>query len=410
MTQVESAHQTGGEEPARRHARCTRAIPFCYLIDREPGIRRMVASLMVSCGVVTRVFDTLADMPAPAPGDEPDLVLVDVTANTSDALTLIDQLAAAPIACAVQLLSGLNPVLVEQIRRHGAQSGLQMLPVLQKPLQSGALRRIVTDLGLRRDPHAAIAVDLEEILANDWLETWYQPTIDLKQRKLVGAEAFARARHPEHGVLTPDLFLPQAGERALVEMTRRVLGRALQDWPAFEKIGVPIELSINVPLVALSKLSIFAIMWEKKPETSQWPGLTLEISEEEAVGNLALLGKATAELRAYGIGLAIDSFGPRYAEFLRQPDLPFTTVKIDRSYIACCDTDRVNKGLSQTIIEFSDKFHLTSVAEGIETPGELNTLRAIGCDAGQGYLFARPQPRNDLIKLFELRTRKRTAA
>src|SRR5262245_50665229 len=229
MTQAEGPHQTGREEPARRPARPTRQNPLCYLIDREPGIRRMITSLLVSYGIGTKAFDSLADMP----GGDPDLVVVDVTTNASDALTLIDQLAAAPIACAVQLLSGLNPVLVEQIRRHGAQSGLQMLPVLQKPLQSGALHRIVTDLGLRRDPHAAMRFDLEEILANDWLETWYQPTIDLKQRKLVGAEAFVRARHPQHGVVTPELFLPQAGERALVEMTRRMLGRALQDWPAF---------------------------------------------------------------------------------------------------------------------------------------------------------------------------------
>jgi len=390
MKQAEKPDPEGGAELSWCDARFTRETPVCYLLDREPGMRQLVTSLMESCRVNTEVFDSLADMPAPGPDCGPDLVLIDVTANASDALTLIDQLATSGIACPLQMLSGLNPVLVEQIRRHGERSGLQMLPVLQKPLQSGALHRVVTQLGLRRDRHAYARVGLEEILAEGWLELWYQPTINLQHRKLVGAEAFVRARHPEHGILPPDLFLPDASERALVELTRRVLGRALQDWPSFEKVGVPIELSINVPLVALSKLSIFAIMWEKKPDSSQWPGLTLEISEADAVGNLAVLRKATAELRAYGIGLAIDSFGPCYAEFLHQPDLPFTTVKIDRSYVARCDSDRVNKGLSETIVEFADKFQLTSVAEGIETPGEMNTMREIGCETGQGYLFARP--------------------
>jgi EAL domain-containing protein (putative c-di-GMP-specific phosphodiesterase class I) len=163
-------------------------------------------------------------------------------------------------------------------------------------------------------------------------------------------------------------------------------------------------------VVALTRLSIFAILWEKKPNTPQWRGLTLEISEQDAVGHLDLLRKARAELRAYGIGIALDNFGPRYSEFLTQPDLPFTAIKIDRSYIADCDTDRVNRGLSETIVEFGDKFQLTSTAEGIETAGELNTLREIGCEIGQGYLFARPQPKNDLIKLLQQRSKRHTAA
>ena len=165
-----------------------------------------------------------------------------------------------------------------------------------------------------------------------------------------------------------------------------------------------------MPLVALTKLSIFGIMWEKKPDNSQWPGLVLEISEDEAAGNVTLLRKTTAELRSYGIGIAIDNFGPRYSEFLRLSDLPFTTIKIDRSYIASCDSDPVNRGLSETIIEFANKYQLTSAAEGIETAAELNTLREIGCEIGQGYLFARPQPKNELINLLRQRSKARTAA
>ena len=393
-----------------RYARSSSERPLCYLVDREPGVRRLVSTLLETCRIGVEIFDSLDEMMAGPHGRGPDLVLIDVTVNPSDALAMVEKLATSRIFCPVQILTGLSPVLIEQVRRHGERRGLQMLPVVHKPLQSNALRRTLTELGLRRDPQGMVQVSLEEVLAENWLEVWYQPTIDLKYRNLVGAEAFVRARHPEHGILPPDVFLAGASERALLDLTHRVLGRALKDWPSFATIGVPIELSINVPLVALSKLSIFAIMWEKKPDSSQWPGLTLEISEADAVGNLAVLRKATAELRAYGIGLAIDSFGPCYAEFLHQPDLPFTTVKIDRSYVARCDSDRVNKGLSETIVEFADKFQLTSVAEGIETPGEMNTMREIGCETGQGYLFARPQPKNELIKLLEQRTKRRGAA
>lgn len=385
-------------------------VPVCYVVDREPGVRRLVASVLESFRIDVKLFDTLTDMMGAPWTREPDLVFLDVTVGGSEGVEMIDRLAETGAKYPIQILSGLNPVLVEQIRRQGERSGLRVLTVLPKPLQSGSIRQVVTALGIRRDAHASIKVDLREVLAEGWLELWYQPTIDLKQRKMVGAEAFVRARHPDHGILTPETFLSNASEQELLDLTRRVLGRALRDWPAFATIGVPVELSINVPIVVLSKLSIFAIMWEQKPDAPNWPGLTLEIAEEEAVHNIPLVNKALKELQPYGISISVDNFGPSYAELLRLPELPFRELKIDRSYISNCDTDRMNKGLCETIVEFAHKFGLTAVAEGIETAGELNVLRDMGCDIGQGYLFARPQPKEELIAMVRQRSKARPAA
>jgi len=91
-------------------------------------------------------------------------------------------------------------------------------------------------------------------------------------------------------------------------------------------------------------------------------------------------------------------------------ELPFNGLKIDRNYISNCDTDRVNKGLCETIIEFAHRFGLTAVAEGIETPAELKALREIGCDCGQGYLFAKPQPKSELLASVTQRAKAPTAA
>jgi EAL domain-containing protein (putative c-di-GMP-specific phosphodiesterase class I)/CheY-like chemotaxis protein len=381
--------------------------PLCYLVDRDVGVRRQVSSVLETLGVGVAVFDDLSQMLEARRRAEPDVVLIDITVGGTSGVEMIDVMAGAGMACPVQIMSGLNPVLVEQIRRCGERGGLRMLPVLHKPFQSGAIRHTVTSVGLRRDRQAAVQVDLGEVLAERWLELWYQPTIGLEARKMVGAEAFVRARHPEHGILGPEAFLIDAGERELLDLTRRVLSRTLQDWPAFAAIGTPIELSINVPIVALTKLSIFSIMWEDKPDAANWPGLTLEITEEELVPNLALATKAIAELRPYGVSMSIDNFGPSYWELSRLSELPFKDLKIDRSYISNCDTDRMNAGLCETIVEFAHRFGLTAVAEGIETPGEFKTLRDMGCDVGQGYLFARPQPKNELVSLIRQRSKAR---
>jgi EAL domain-containing protein (putative c-di-GMP-specific phosphodiesterase class I) len=385
-------------------------VPVCYVVDREPGIRRLVSSALESFKIDVKLFDTLSDMMGAPWTCEPDLVFLDVTVGGSAGVEMIDRLAETGAKYPIQILSGLNPVLVEQIRRQGERNGLRVLPVLPKPLQGGSIRQVVTALGIRRDSAASIRVDLREVLAEGWFELWYQPTIDLKQRKMVGAEAFVRARHPEHGILIPETFLSNASEPELVDLTGRILGRALRDWPAFATIGMPVELSINVPIAVLSKLSIFGIMWEQKPDAPNWPGLTLEIAEEEAVHNIPLVNKALKELQPYGISISVDNFGPSYAELSRLTELPFKELKIDRSYISNCDTDRMNKGLCETIVEFAHKFGLTAVAEGIETAGELNVLRDMGCDIGQGYLFARPQPKEELLAMIRQRSRTRNAA
>jgi EAL domain-containing protein (putative c-di-GMP-specific phosphodiesterase class I) len=88
-----------------------------------------------------------------------------------------------------------------------------------------------------------------------------------------------------------------------------------------------------------------------------------------------------------------------YAELAREKELPFTELKIDRSFIAHCDTDVLNAGLCETIIEFAHRFNISAVAEGIETKGELQTLRDIGCDMAQGYFFARPMPKDKFAKM-----------
>jgi EAL domain-containing protein (putative c-di-GMP-specific phosphodiesterase class I) len=285
-----------------------------------------------------------------------------------------------------------------------------MLPVIQKPLKSAAIRRVINELHLRNDAAASFNVDLRDVLTEGWLEVWYQPTISLKERRMVGAEAFVRARHPDHGVLTPEMFMNNAEEADLLDLTRRVLGRTMQDWPSFAALGIPIELSINVPVIALSKLSMFGILWDSKPDSPNWPGLTLEITEQEAISNMGLITKSLNELRTYGISVSVDNFALGYSEFSRLRELPFKDLKIDRDFISNCDRDPVNKGLCETFVEFAHKFGLAAVAEGIETTAELATMRDMGCDFGQGYVFAKPQPKSQLLETVLQRQKSRAAS
>src|SRR5580704_8056682 len=253
-------------------------------------------------------------------------------------------------------------------------------------------------------------VGLADILDRGWLELFYQPKIELKTKRLVGAEGLVRARHPTQGLLNPGVFLPGASESDMLRLTERVIITALQDWQACAAAGIPLKLSVNVPVSALVKLPIAGILRQWRPRTSTWPGLIMEVTEDEIIHDLKIANEVADALREFNCTLALDDFGAGYSSLARLRQLPFSELKIDRSYVINCHTDRISAGLCQVIVELGRRFGLKTVAEGIEMTHECHKLQAAGCDIGQGYLYAKPMPKNQLIGMMSRRLVGRPAA
>jgi EAL domain-containing protein (putative c-di-GMP-specific phosphodiesterase class I) len=253
-------------------------------------------------------------------------------------------------------------------------------------------------------------VTLARALERDWIELFYQPKIELKTMRLVGAEGLVRARHPVRGVLGPGAFLPGAAESDMLALTERVIVAALADFEDCEAAGLPLKLSVNVPVSALVKLPIPAILRELRPRSLSWPGLIMEVTEDEIIHDLAVANEVADALAAFNCTLALDDFGAGYSSLARLRQLPFSELKIDRSYVADCHRDRVNAGLCETIIELARRFGLKTVAEGIESVHESHKLQGIGCHIGQGYLFAKPMPKAHFLAAIRRRLTRRPAA
>ena len=243
----------------------------------------------------------------------------------------------------------------------------------------------------------AAPVTLAEVLANGWLELWYQPKIELRSKRLAGVEALARARHPRRGILNPGTFLANAGEADLLALTERVIETALRDWVDFAYYDMPVCIAVNTPVSALTRLPIADIVRRRRPKAANWPGLILEVTEDEVIHDVGIVNQAAAAVRACQCQLALDDFGAGYSSLARLRQLPFSELKIDRSYVTNCHTDRVNAGLCEVIVELGQRFGLKTVAEGIETVHEYHKLQGLGCDLGQGYLFSKPMPKEELI-------------
>jgi EAL domain-containing protein (putative c-di-GMP-specific phosphodiesterase class I) len=246
-------------------------------------------------------------------------------------------------------------------------------------------------------------VTLADVLDRGWFELFYQPKIELKSKRMVGAEGLLRARHPTRGVLSPGAFLADASEDDILRLTERVIIAALKDWEACAAHGMSLRLSVNVPVSALVKLPIPTILREQRPRASNWPGLIMEVTEDEIIHDLKIANDVADALRALNCTLALDDFGAGYSSLARLRQLPFSELKIDRSYVTNCHIDRVNAGLCETIVELGQRFGLKTVAEGIEATHESHKLQAIGCHIGQGYLFAKPMPKAQLIGIMRRR-------
>jgi EAL domain-containing protein (putative c-di-GMP-specific phosphodiesterase class I) len=250
-------------------------------------------------------------------------------------------------------------------------------------------------------------IEIDEALRNGWFEMWYQPKIDLRRKCLAGAEALARIRHPRFGVLLPGSFLPGVTEDSISRLAEHALIAVLGNWTMFDQAGFNLHLAINVPVSVLLKLPIPALVDKHRPKSDRWPGIILEVTEDQIVRDMRLAQEIANQLRVSGINIAIDDFGAGYSSFSSLRELPFIELKLNNSFVKNCATDATNAAICQTAIDLAHRFGSAAVAEGIENAADLQALTVMGCDFGQGVLIAPPMPQERFLEL--LRQRVSTA-
>jgi EAL domain-containing protein (putative c-di-GMP-specific phosphodiesterase class I) len=249
-------------------------------------------------------------------------------------------------------------------------------------------------------------IDVDEALRNGWFEMWYQPKIDLKRKCLAGAEALARIRHPHYGLLLPASFLPGVADGAISRLTEHALIATLDSWSEFEEAGFNLQLAINIPVSVMLKLPIPALVEQYRPQSERWPGIILEVTEDQIVREMKAAQSVAEQLRASGIKIAIDDFGAGYSSFSSLRELPFVELKLDHSFVRNCATDATNAAICQTAVDLAHRFGSAAVAEGIENAADLQALMVMGCDFGQGVLIAPPMPLERFLDLLRQRVSK----
>jgi len=244
----------------------------------------------------------------------------------------------------------------------------------------------------------AMEVEMRKGLDQDQFSLVYQPKIDLATGEILGAEALIRWQHPKWGAVTPAEFIPIAERSDLIHrIFNLALSTALEQMQRWHSVGLRLPLmAVNASAANVRSdefaHSVRTIMGETPAGETE---VELEMTESLAFEDEKLFTQRMRQLKAIGVRIAIDDFGTRYTGFNVLKNLPLDTMKIDQCFIRGIDHSPGMRSLCQTIVAMARQLKLRTVAEGIEDQGELEAMREIGCDAGQGYLFQRPVPADE---------------
>jgi diguanylate cyclase (GGDEF)-like protein len=260
------------------------------------------------------------------------------------------------------------------------------------------------ELAARHEPYG----DLRQALLRNELVVYYQPLIDLATKRIDSFEALVRWQHPTRGLIPPDDFIPLAEETGLIiDLGRFVLQQAcrhIADWRTVAKSN-ELSVSVNVSSHQLYDDRFVndvatALQDSGLPATA----LTLELTETALLANSDQVHDRLNALKQLGIRIAIDDFGTGYSSLAYLRAFPIDFLKIDRSFVNELNDHHDGQGedMIRSIIGIGHNLQLEVVAEGIERPSQLSALLAAGCNTGQGYLFAKPVPADEIPELIAL--------
>jgi EAL domain-containing protein (putative c-di-GMP-specific phosphodiesterase class I) len=377
--------------------------PVCFLVDQEPSMRHFLSLVMHGLGIDTMEFADGAALREALGSKKPDLVFHEIPLDSSDAIETVLALGKLGFRGPMQLMSNRGSAVLEHIKSIGVQHALHMLPVLKKPFETDTLVKILSGLKLGIASTATIKVPLSEALGNSWVEFWYQPKIDLRKKRLAGVEAFARVRHPEHGILLPGAFMDDASEGDLIKLAEMSMTSALKAGDKFSQLGVHLRLAVNVPIQALVKLPVVDIVKAHRSSPDKWPGMIIDVTEDQIIKDVPLALNLSMKFAESNVKLAIDDFGRAYSALTKVSSLPFAELKLDRVFVTDCGTNKMNAPLCKTVIDLAHSFGSVAVAVGIERASDAGALVSMGCDYGQGFLLGQPMPEERFLSLLRQR-------
>ncbi len=383
--------------------------PLCYIVDDEDANRHFMSLVLQGYGIETGLFPNAPALREGMSRRAPDLIFLDIPIDASAAIEAVHAIGAQKYRGPLQLMSSRGSAVVDSVRQVADRYSLVTPTVLKKPVDRPAIVKVVQEQKFDLPTVTTQQASLEEALRMGQVEFWYQPKIDLRRKQLAGVESFARVRHPDHGMVSPAAFMQGADDKSLVALAKESILNALKTSLNFVKLGIKLRLAVNVSMTALVQLPIEAMVREFRSRTEQWPGLIFDVTEDQIAIDPRAVNDVMGAVAPFGIKLAIDDFGRGYLPLARLNEVAFAELKVDRNFVNDCAINRRHGAICKSVIDLAHNFGSIAVGVGVEKPADVNALAAMGCDLGQGFLFAQPMTEDRFLTMLRQRAEKRPA-
>ena len=339
----------------------------------------------------------------------PDAVFLDLQLGETDGVEQLRFLSVKGYDSPLVLMSGYDCRVLATTEQLARKIGLKPIAALSKPVRADELRTV-----LRRIRQLALPLSearLLEAIHGDELALEYQPIVSGDRTKVRWLEALVRWQHPDRGRLSPDLFIPIAERSTEVigALTEWVVRAAAKQCGCLRAIGIRAPMAINVSGRNLHHIAFADLVDTCVRDAGVSPGdFSIELTETAAALDPVMTMDILTRLRLKGFHLELDDFGTGYSSLKQLRQLPFSALKVDRSFVADVVTSRDSFAIVKSTIDLAHNLELESVAEGVETEDIAQCLVNLGADALQGYLIAPPLPAEQLAAWLQPRSTNRS--
>lgn len=367
-------------------------LPQLLVIDDDPQVAEFMTEVARLCDFTVTSVQRRVDCEVYLAANAPEVIILDLQMPEMDGVEFLRWLAERRSSAHILLVSGTDTRVRQAALRLGKELQLKMLGTMQKPVRLVELEKILQSTR----QNVPSAETLQAALAQRQFVVYYQPQIVLNGQlgTAVGMEALIRWQRPGVGLVPPMEFIPLTERCGLIDsLTDYVLEQSLQDHAAWHVQGLELTVAVNVAPVLLERLDLPDRFHTLVSRHAANPfSLKLEITESGAMQNVAKSIDILTRLRLKGFALSMDDFGTGFSSLVQLYRMPFSELKIDKSFVQEFEHNEEAKTIICACIDLARNLGLEVCAEGVETEAVLQLLRGYGCTRAQGFYIGRPMP------------------